>query len=104
MANLVHSQPGAARSPIRIAAIGLGWVALNRHLPVMQRSAAFDLVGVIDRRPGRAHEVAGRVRSSLHAEADALADVPWLDRVDAVTIATAPFGHYRLIKEALQLG
>jgi len=37
---------------LRVAAVGLGWVALHRHWPVMERSSYFEVVGVIDRLPG----------------------------------------------------
>ena len=90
--------------PIRIAAVGLGWVAEHRHLPAMDRNTRFNVVGVIDRTKGRAARVASARRYLRHAEASRLTDVPWLAEVDAVTIAVAPSGHYALAKEALALG
>jgi predicted dehydrogenase len=48
--------------------------------------------------------VARERRFAHHAVTDDLAAVPWLDQVDAVTIATAPGGHYQLARQALQLG
>lgn len=90
--------------PISVAAIGLGWVALHRHLPVMKQSTAFKITGLVDRQPGRAREVAARLSCPFHAETGDLDNVPWLDEVEAVTIATAPFSHHRLAKQALQLG
>lgn len=89
---------------VRVAAVGLGWVAQHRHLPVMDRSTRFDVVGVIDRRLGRAREVAQARRYRHHACADTLADVSWLDEVDAITIATAPMAHHALATEALTRG
>jgi scyllo-inositol 2-dehydrogenase (NADP+) len=89
---------------VRVAAVGLGWVALNRHLPVMERNRSFEIVGVIDRAPGRAQEIATRRRYRRHACSASLAAVPWLDEVDAVTVATAPMAHYALIREALARG
>jgi predicted dehydrogenase len=74
-------------SRIRVAAVGLGWVALNRHLPVMDRSPYFEVVGVIDRQQGRAEAVAkqrGYRRSSCAATLD---EISWLDEVDAMTVA-----------------
>ena len=88
-------------SRIRVAAVGLGWVALNRHLPVMDRSPHFEVVGVIDRQQGRAEAVAkqrGYRRSSCAATLD---EISWLDEVDAVTVATAPMAHHALVCEAL---
>ncbi len=43
---------------VRIASVGVGWVARHRHLAVMDRSDQFEVVGVIDRKPGHAVEVA----------------------------------------------
>ena len=91
-------------SRIKVAAVGLGWVALHRHLPVIDRSARFEVVGVIDRTPERADTVA-RQRGYRHSAcAGTLAEVPWLDDIDAVTVATAPMAHHPLIREALARG
>ena len=89
---------------IRIAAVGLGWVCQNRHLPVMDRSDRFDVVGVIDRRPGHAQSIARARRYRHHACTASLADIDWLGEVDAITIATAPMAHHALAAEALALG
>jgi scyllo-inositol 2-dehydrogenase (NADP+) len=90
--------------PIKVAAVGLGWVAQHRHLPVMDRSARFDVVGVIDRQDGRADAVAKQRGYKRSARAGTLAEVSWLDEVDAVTIATAPMSHHALVREALRFG
>lgn len=89
---------------VRIAVVGCGWVAQNRHLPVMSADDRFDVVGVIDRRVGRARDIAEKRGLRRHAQATSLADVPWIDEVDAVTVATAPTAHFGLIGEALSLG
>jgi scyllo-inositol 2-dehydrogenase (NADP+) len=89
---------------VRVAAVGLGWVAQHRHLPVMNRSKRFDVVGAIDRASGRAKAVADRLGYRHHATASSLQNVDWIDEVDAVTIATAPMAHFALIREALMLG
>jgi predicted dehydrogenase len=91
-------------SPIKVAAVGLGWVALNRHLPVMDRSPHFDVVGVIDRSQGRAETVAKQRGYRRSACVGAIDEVPWLDEVDAVTVATAPMAHHALVREALLRG
>lgn len=90
--------------PLRVAAVGLGWVAQHRHLPVMGRSRRFDVVGVIDRAEGRAAAVAGKNGYARHARAGSLSEVDWLDEVDAVTIATAPMAHFDLASEAIARG
>jgi len=90
--------------PINVAAIGLRWVALHRHLPVMDASPAFNVVGVIDRRGGHARAVAAQRSYRFSAETDDPGEAPWLDEVDAVTVATAPMNHYPIIKRALEIG
>lgn len=97
----------ARQSPqprLRVAAVGLGWVTLHRHLPAMRRDPAFEIVGVIDRRPGHARAVAERLGFAHHHAADRLAGVPWLEEVDAFIIGTSPGAHAALIREALSLG
>jgi scyllo-inositol 2-dehydrogenase (NADP+) len=89
---------------LRVAAVGLGWVALHRHLPVMARNRAFEVAGVIDKASERARGVAQQRGYSHFAETDDLATIDWLHDVDAVTVATAPMGHFSVIKQALLLG
>ena len=89
---------------VRVAAIGLGWVCQNRHLPAMDRSPRFDVIGVIDRAPGRAAGIAKKRGYRHFSEASTLADVDWLDQVDAITVATAPMTHFALVGEAIARG
>lgn len=91
-------------SVTKIAVVGCGWVSQHRHLPVLRASPLFDIVGVIDRKPGRAEAVAKKLGLRRFAQAGALKDVSWIGEVDALTVATAPMAHYRLVKEALELG
>lgn len=92
------------RQPIRVAAVGLGWVTTNRHLPTMRADPRFNVVGVIDRRGERADRVA-RQHGLKHSHAgDDLSQVPWLDEVDAVTVGTCPMSHYSLVRQALLAG
>jgi len=89
---------------LRVAAVGLGWVALHRHLPVMKRSADFEVVGVIDRSPGRGREVMSKCGYLRCAEASDLTRVEWLKDIDVITVATAPMSHRSIIRQALELG
>lgn len=89
---------------LRVAAVGLGWVALHRHLPVMDGSHDFEVVGVIDRSPGRAREVQSKLGYAYFAETADISNVEWLKDVDAITVATAPMSHYSIIGQALELG
>ncbi len=89
---------------IRIAAVGLGWVSTNRHLPAMRRNPAIEIVGAIDRRGGRAEAVARRFRLRRSAETDSLERIDWIDEIDAVVIGAPPQAHFGLARSALSLG
>lgn len=89
---------------LRAATIGLGWVATHRHLPAMERSREFELLGVIDRSEGRAQQVMTKRGYQYCSNVTDLRQVSWLREVDAITVATPPMSHYELIREALELG
>jgi scyllo-inositol 2-dehydrogenase (NADP+) len=90
--------------PIRIGVVGLGWVGQARHIPTIAADPKFRLVGVADRRADRASEVA-RSQSGVQAgSGSSLADIGWIDQVEAISIATAPFAHHDLVLEALGRG
>lgn len=93
----------APSARLRVAAVGLGWVSLHRHLPAMRREPSIELVGVIDRRPEQARSVAARLGLRRHHAGERLAEVAWLDEVDAFTIGASPGAHAALIGEALSL-
>jgi scyllo-inositol 2-dehydrogenase (NADP+) len=79
-------------------------VSLNRHLPAMRRDPSYDVIGALDRRPGHARAVAERLGLRRHHAGERLADVPWLEEVEAVVIGASPTAHAALIREALLLG
>jgi predicted dehydrogenase len=89
---------------LRTAAVGLGWVCVHRHLPVMEQGKDYEVIGVIDRSAGRAREVMKRRGYQHFAETEVLSTVDWLRDVDIITVATAPMSHYSLIRQALELG
>lgn len=89
---------------LRVAAVGLGWVATHRHLPILERSADFEILGVIDRSPGRARSVMADRGYRHCAETSNLASIEWLKEVDVLTVATAPMSHFSVIRQAIQLG
>jgi scyllo-inositol 2-dehydrogenase (NADP+) len=89
---------------LRVGAVGLGWVTTNRHIPAIRRSTQARLVGVIDHQPGRAETTARALKLPLWATANSAADVPWLDKVDAVTIGTPPLTHHALVRSYLEAG
>ena len=88
---------------LRVAVVGLGWVSQNRHLPWLRRTAGAELAGVIDPSEPKARLVGSRY-GVQHSSAAAPEDVPWLDRVDAVTIGTPPATHHRLALAYLKAG
>ena len=91
-------------SPVKVAVAGCGWVATHRHIPVMMKSDDFEVVGVIDRKAGRAEAVARQFGLKHSAQTGQLDQVSWLDQVDAVTVATAPMAHFLLVSQGLTLG
>src|SRR5690242_11411180 len=88
---------------IRVASVGAGWVTQERHIPALQRSGDFEVVGIIDTHADRAQKVAARYNLSRWACTPNLA-APWLDEVEAVTIGTPPMAHFAVARAALQAG
>jgi predicted dehydrogenase len=89
---------------LRVAVVGLGWVSTHRHIPAMRRNRHYEIVGLVDRTPGRACAEAVKLGCRRFSEEAELDKVPWLEEVDAVTIGTSPFSHFQLIKSALLRG
>ena len=89
---------------LRIAVIGAGWVSLHRHVPAIRSQPNVEIVGIIDHKPGRAKQAARAHRIPLFAEGAIAGAAPWLNDVEAVTIATAPFTHASLAMECLRAG
>lgn len=92
------------RRRLRVAAVGLGWVTLHRHLPAMRGTPEIEVVGVVDRQPGRAAAVARSEGIARFHEGGELGRIPWLGEVDAFSIGTHPASHAALVREALELG
>lgn len=92
------------RPRIRVGVIGAGWVGTHRHLPTLAADGRFRVVGVIDRHRERAAAAADRFRLPKMAGATSLDEVDWAGEIDAVTIATSPDAHARLIGEARARG
>lgn len=90
-------------SRLRVAVVGLGWVGTHRHLPWLRRETAVEVVGVIDHKPQRVQAVALRA-GERSAVAEDHSGVPWLEAVDAVSIATPPAVHHRLALGYLEAG
>jgi scyllo-inositol 2-dehydrogenase (NADP+) len=88
---------------IRVASVGAGWVTSNRHIPTLQRSPEFEVVGVVDKLPQRAEKLAAERALRRWAAGDTTL-VPWLDEIDAVTIGTPPATHFAVARAALEAG
>src|SRR5688500_433946 len=88
---------------INVAVVGLGWVATNRHIPVIVRHPQLHLYGVVDKgleRIQRLKEKYPWIQSSVSQEGE----MPWGANVQAVIIATDPMNHYLLAKKILLTG
>lgn len=89
---------------LKVAVVGLGWVAQNRHIPQILKHQGFELYGLIDRREGRAKKAAEKFGATNFAQTAHLGEVPWLDAVDLIVCAAAPSDHADLVIEALGAG
>ncbi len=89
---------------LRLAVVGLGWVGTHRHLPWLKRNRDIEVVGVIDHSALRVERAKDRFRLPEGSVADGPHGVPWLDQVDAVTIATPPATHALLAREYMLVG
>ena len=89
------------RRPIRIGLAGAGWVATNRHLPVLKRDRRVEIAAVADPRPDRAADAARRFGIARHFDRfeDLLAEA-----LDAVIVCTPPDEHARVVEGALSAG
>lgn len=92
-----------ASKKINLAVIGLGWVATNRHIPIILRQPQLNFYGVIDKRPERIQRLAEKfpeIKTSISTSGE----MPWGDEVQAVLIATDPLTHFPLARQALLNG
>ncbi len=89
---------------IRIGVVGLGWVGQARHVPTILADPRFKLVGIADRREDRARFVGQRIPLARSSACSRLAEIDWIDDVDAISVATAPMAHHDLVREALDRG
>ena len=87
---------------VRVGLIGAGWVAVNRHLPALQKIPEADLNLIWSRNRDKARDVAGRF--GVRATVSRWQDVIHSSEVDAVVIATPPVLHLPATVEALEAG
>lgn len=84
---------------MRFATLGTGFYGREYHLPGLLAHPDAELVGVWGRNPDKARDAAESVGTEAFEDLDAL-----LDRVDAVTIATAPDAQPELAIRAARAG
>jgi D-galactose 1-dehydrogenase len=84
-------------APIKVAIIGLGKIAQDQHIPVIAKSADFELVAVTSQ---RGLSVEG-VRHAFTDHRDMLARVP---EIDAVAICTPPQVRHAVARDVLAAG
>lgn len=91
-------------TPLRVAAVGAGWVTVHRHLPALARHSDVRLVGVVapDLPAGTVSDLRQKYGMTRFG---ATLDEPWLTtEVDAVVVGTPPDTHADIVCRALELG
>ena len=83
-------------APFSVAIVGVGKIAVDQHLPVIEGNPDFRLAGLVS---GRGVERPGV--PTVRTLADLVRTVPALD---AVSICTPPSAHYAAVRKALDAG
>ncbi len=92
----------AMQSPIRVGIVGLGDVAVRRHLPVLMNHPQIQVTAAADVNPERAETVARQFKLA-NVSTDARA-VCTADETDVVVLLTPPFAHAALAHLTLEIG
>jgi D-galactose 1-dehydrogenase len=89
------AQGGTLKKPLRVGLVGVGKIAQDQHIPVLQASPHFTLAAC----------------ASRHARVEGVANFPTIEAMldgcpdlDAVAICTPPQVHYEAVKLALKSG
>lgn len=88
---------------INVAVVGLGWVATNRHIPILLQTPELHLYGVVDKRAERLQAILKKY-PWLKASLSQSGEMSWTDEIQAVLIATDPMNHFELAKKFLTAG
>lgn len=91
------------REKINVAVAGLGWVATNRHIPIILQKPELQLYGVVDKRAERLHAISQKY-PWLKTSLSQTGEMPWGENIQAVLIATDPMNHFELAKKMLLSG
>ena len=94
-------RPNRPPGRIRIGVAGAGWVATNRHLPVLKRDRRVEIAAVLDPQLGRAADAARRFGVARHF--DRIEDF-LTEPLDAVVVCTPPDSHAHVVEAALSAG
>jgi len=91
---------------LRVGIAGAGWVATERHLPVLLARPDVDVVAVYDRQPERARALCERAqhRGGVTPSADSNLDTFLARGLDVVHVTTSPWSHHEVALQALQAG
>ena len=88
---------------IKIISVGGGWVVNNRHIPSLQQSGLYEIIGIVSNDPQRAEQTAKKFNIPHYAtEADFTSG--WQAEADAVMVGTVPHAHHAIAMKALQAG
>lgn len=90
-------------STLKIISIGGGWVVNNRHIPALQQSGKFEVIGVISNDEARAKATCARHRIANWSTSFDPAS-GWQAEADAIMIGTVPHVHHELAAAALRAG
>ncbi len=82
---------------LRVGVVGVGYLG-QHHARVLSELSDVEMVGVYDVDPGRAEEVASRIRVRAHASIDSL-----VRECDAVSVVTPTLYHLPVIEEIFSI-
>lgn len=85
-------------SKLRVAVVGVGHLG-QHHARLLSAMDGVELVAVVDTKPDRAHEIAGKYHTTAYSHASELAG-----RVDAVSIATPTVTHVDIALPFVEAG
>ncbi len=88
---------------INIVSIGGGWVVNNRHIPALQQSGLFNVIGIVSNDPQRAESTARKFHIPNHAT-EVNFSSGWQAEAEAVMIGTVPHVHHTIAQQALTAG
>lgn len=90
---------------VRVAQIGSGWVAENRHLPSLRKCKKTEISVIVGKDKDRVAFLSEKFSAKSFLVGNCLENKDqWLGDCDAVLVAADPNSHYEIISEALKAG